>query len=401
MDSKRKYEQSHPHITFRLDLSATAPSLWALLGEAKSKSEHVGQALLTPEASQELMRVYVAKGVLATTAIEGNTLSEEEVRQVLDGQLKLPPSREYLQREVENVLAAYNNVRGEILATPELPHTLERLRDFNRQILDGLELEEGVIPGEIRSGSVVVGPYKAAPAEDCEYLVERLCEWLNGPDFDDAGESHPELRAPLAIVKAIIAHLYFAWIHPFGDGNGRTARLLELQILMQAGFPVPTCQLLSNHYNQTRTDYYRRLDAASRADDELGFLHYAARGFVDQLREQLAVIWKTEFEDRWEHFVYQRFGERHGETANRRRRLVLAVSHRFQATGEPVSRDEIVDLNPKLAAAYATKTRKTLTRDLNAVRDMELLRRGPGGWEPMDEVIRGLRPPGAPGVLDT
>ncbi|WP_433223897.1 Fic family protein [Dactylosporangium sp. CS-047395] len=48
---------------------------------------------------------------------------------------------------------------------------------------------------------------------------------------------------PLAMIKAMLAHLYLAWIHPFGDGNGRTARLIESQLLLQAGVPVPAANV--------------------------------------------------------------------------------------------------------------------------------------------------------------
>lgn len=346
------------------------------------------------------MQVYLAKGFLATTAIEGNTLSEDEVRRILDHDLRLPPSRQYLQQEIENVLHAYNRVKEELLAEPALPITVERLCEYNRLILDGLELEEDVVPGEIRSGSVIVGTYRAAPARDCEYLLSRLCDWLNGDELDAAPEK-PELAALFAINKAIVAHLYLAWIHPFGDGNGRTARLLELQILLSAGFPVPTCQLLSNHYNLTRTAYYRELSASSRERDVVGFLLYAARGFVDQLREQLDVIWRQQFEDRWEQFVYQRFGGARTESVTRRLQLVLDVSDSFHSSGEPVPRDVIPQLTPRLARAYATKTDKTLTRDLNAIEELGLLRKEQAGWRPADEAIRQLQPPRADGALWT
>lgn len=368
-----------------------------LLGEAKSKSQHVGRSLLSPEAAAELLQVYLAKGMLATTAIEGNTLSEEEVRQVLDGKLDLPPSREYLEKEIENVLAAYNVARRELLEDPGLPFTVERLSEYNRLILDGLELEKGVVPGEIRTHAVVVGSYRAAPAEDAEYLLTRLCDWLNGDELDAPAEG-PQLAAPLAIVKAVVAHLYLAWIHPFGDGNGRTARLLELQILLAAGFPVPTCQLLSNHYNQTRAEYYRQLAISSREPDGLlSFLAYAAQGFVDQLREQLAVIGEQQFEDRWAQHVHQTFRDRRSETDIRRLRLVLDLSRSFHGSDQPIHKRSIPDLTPRLAAAYATKTEKTLSRDLNAIEKLGLLRRQPDGWVPADEAIRGLRPPAALG----
>ncbi len=68
----------------------------------------------------ELSKIYLAKGAHATTSIEGNTLSEEEVRAQLDGSLKLPPSRGYLAHEVANVLQALQEIddavtRGEPL----------------------------------------------------------------------------------------------------------------------------------------------------------------------------------------------------------------------------------------------------------------------------------------------
>lgn len=395
----KRYLDTHPHIDFKVDLSSAMPSTWVLLGEAKSKSQHVGRALLSPAAAAELLQVYLAKGMLATTAIEGNTLSEHEVRQVLEGTLNLPPSREYLEREVENVLAAYNVAREELLDSPDLPFAVERLREYNRLILDGLEVEKGVVPGEIRTHSVVVGSYRAVPAEDAEHLLERLCDWLNSDKFDAPSDAL-QLAAPLAIIKAIIAHLYLAWIHPFGDGNGRTARLLELQILLRAGFPVPTCQLLSNHYNQTRSEYYRQLTISSRDPHGLlSFLAYAAQGFVDQLREQLTVIWKQQFEDRWAQYVHQAFRDRHSEPDIRRLRLVLDLSRSFHVSDQAVPKRAIPNLTPRLAAAYATKTEKTLSRDLNAIKKLGLLRQEREGWVPTDEAIRGFQPPAVDGVL--
>ncbi|MFL5901294.1 MAG: Fic family protein [Solirubrobacterales bacterium] len=399
MPVSRPYLMSHSHIDFTVDLRDASPAIWVLLGESKSKSQHVARALLSPKAAHQLLSVYLTKGISATTAIEGNTLSEDEVRRVLEGSSHLPPSRQYLEREVQNVLDAYNLARKELFESPALPFSIERIREYNRLILKDLELEDGVVPGEIRRHSVVVGSYRAAPAEDAEYLLSRLCEWLNGDKFGAPAEA-PQLAAPLAIVKAVVAHLYLAWIHPFGDGNGRTARLLELQILLSAGFPVPTCQLLSNHYNQTRSEYYRQLAISSRdRNGLLSFVAYAVQGFVDQLREQLDVIWKQQFQDRWTQFVYQSFGERRSETDNRRLRLVLDLSREFHATGKPVPKRGVRDLSPRLAAAYATKTEKTLSRDLNAIRGLELLHPGQGGWVPADKAIRGLQPPAVDGVL--
>ena len=265
--------------------------------------------------------VYLTKGALATTAIEGNTLSEEEARRRIEGDLDLPPSREYLGREIDNVIAAYNEIKDELVAGVAPPMTRATIENYNRLILDGARSwKRGCSRGDSHS-SGRGGSYAGAPREDCEFLLERLSEWLNGPDFA-AARAGWEL--PMAIVKAIVAHLYIAWIHPFGDGNGRTARLMELRILLEAGVPTPATHLLSNHYNQTRTEYYRQLREASRGDGEvLPFIRYALQGFVDGLRDQLGKIRAQQFADRWEQYVYQQFGRTPTPAQIRQRQLVL------------------------------------------------------------------------------
>jgi Fic family protein len=396
-DEKRSYEQTHAHISFALDLQRALAPLWILLGESKSKAQHVARTLLSPDRSHELMVVYLTKGALATTAIEGNTLSEDEARKVVERTSTLPPSKQYLGQEIENVIAAYNSIKDELMEDPSIKVTSERLGRYNAQILDGLEVDDYVVPGEIRTAPVVVGNvYKAPESRDCEYLLDRLCEWLNGEDFE-APAGAPEYRAPLAIIKAIVAHLYLAWIHPYGDGNGRTARLLELQVLLTAGFPPPVTQLLSNHYNATRSEYYRQLKRASDSGDVLPFLAYAARGLVDELAEQLDIVWRWQFDDRWEQYVYQQFGELRTETNRRRLKLTLALSKRHP---ESLKRSEMLDLTPALARAYAKKTSKTLTRDLNAIKQLGLIERAPKGFVASKDIIRGFQSQRLDGVLE-
>jgi Fic family protein len=394
----RDYESTHSYINFRLQLDKPNVALWLLLGEAKSKSAHISRTLLHPHRSHELMQVFLTKGVLATTAIEGNTLSEDQVREVIENRAELPPSKQYLAQEVRNVIGAYNEVVEAVMDDPKAKLTPEHFKRWNALILRGLDVEDGVEPGVFRHKGVVVGNYRAPSSVDVEFLMQRLCDWLNGDDFK-APEGRPEMRAPLTIVKAIVAHLYLVWIHPFGDGNGRTARLLELQVLLSAGFPTPATQLLSNHYNQTRSEYYRQLNAASRSGDPIPFVTYALRGFVDGLAEQLDLVFAWQREDRWEQYVYQQFGELGTEADRRRLRLVLEVSRTTRETGVPVARADMRWLTPKLAKAYNNKTDKTLTRDLNEIRKLELLIRERRGYRPNESVLLGLLPASVDGVL--
>ena len=255
----RTYEASHPWLRFELDLRKVPFDLWMMLGECRSKCDHIAGVPLKPELSRELHNVYLAKGVAATTAIEGNTLSEAEVRQQMEGKLEVPRSKEYLKQEVENILIGCNLVLEEVARGHAAAVTPDRIRRLNRIVLDNLTLSnDRAVPGEFRDHSVGVGHYRGAPAAECEYLIERLCLWLNELDFP------PEFGTAGPILKAILAHLYIAWIHPFGDGNGRTARLLTLFLLYKAGYEVGRFISLEQMIERTKNSYYDTLYASSQ-----------------------------------------------------------------------------------------------------------------------------------------
>jgi len=383
----RTYERTHPWLRFALDLTELDHLTWLLLGEAASKVEHIAGVPLEPEAARRLHALYLAKGVLATTAIEGNTLTEEEVRDLLAGRRELPPSRQYLAQEVRNVEAACNRIGEEVIRGTREPISPGEIREYNRLVLEKLPLDEDVVPGELRQHSVMVGRYRGAPAEDCEFLLAKFCDWLNGLAFPK------DIERAGPILAAIAAHLHFVWIHPFGDGNGRTARLIEFRLLLQGGFPTPAAHLLSNFYNLTRTEYYRQLDKAGRAEGRMSeFVAYACQGLVDQLKEQLEFIRERQLDSVWENYVYKRFG-REKETAARARRtrLVLDLSRVTEDNGwVPISK--IPTLTPKLAQAYAGKTTKTLTRDLNAVARMAIIQQGHRSVRTNKHLIRAWLP---------
>jgi len=392
MSRERAYLRSHPFITFRVGWQQADPQVWMLLGEAQSKCEHIARTPLLPEVREELDKLYLTKGLSATTAIEGNTLTEEEVRRRIEGQLELPPSREYLGQEVDNIHRAVGRIpeligeRGSTRVTPEI------ICEYNRLVLEGLDLPDEVQPGRVRGHEVGVGTqYTAAPAQDCAFLLERLCEWINSPDEWPQGLD----AISEALLKAILAHLYLAWIHPFGDGNGRTARLIEVHILAGAGVTSPLAHLLSNHYNQTRSRYYEQLDRARRARHRgpLEFLRYALQGLVDGMKEQLSwiraqVMWLT-----WREMIYSMFHHARGKVAERRREVALAFLAREAATAAEIRR-----LSPEVAGRYGDKHPRTIARDLAFLEQKNLVvKTEDGKWRANLELLERLLPPRAVG----
>ena len=372
-EHSRSYSRTHSWIDFTIDLRKVPYTLWLMLGEAQSKCQHIAGVPLTPDAAERLYELYLAKGVHATTSIEGNTLSEDQVKQQIEGKLKLPKSQEYMAIEVQNIIEACARVVRELSEDPSMKLTPELICQFNSLVLNGLDVEDHVRPGEFRQQSVGVGTYRAAPHEDCPHLLDRMCHWLDA-DFDQFNES---LKFTQAVIKAILAHLYIAWIHPFGDGNGRTARLIEFLLLVQSGIPLPACHLLSNHYNKTRTRYYAELDRSSKAaDGDISFISYAVLGFVDGLREQLEYIRDQQWLITWKNYVHERFRDKQTRAHTRQKHLVLDLPL------TPTARKNLTHVSPRVAEQYAGRGDKTLSRDINALMAMNLLVKETAGYLP-------------------
>lgn len=363
-------------MSFQIDLRSADPVYWQLLGEAQSKCRHLMLSPLKPQARRELEALYLAKGAQATTAIEGNSLTLDQVQAAVRGELKVPPSQEYLKQEVDNVIEACRLIEHRIATTKTFELSVALLKELNKLVLHDLEVEDHVVPGEFRDVSVVAGPYRAVPARDVEYLTDLMTEWLESEGFAPDGDNL-RTRFLRMFLKAVVAHIYIAWIHPFGDGNGRTARLVEFGILTAAGIPTVAAHLLSNHYNLTRSVYYRQLQRASQSGGDLNaFLRYAAEGFVDLLQEQLEYVHRQVHTYAWENLVHEHFHHEHTAKSRRQRDLVLELGRRWP---DAVPRSQLTTLTPGLALQYADKQSKTLTRDINTLIEADLLARLPGG----------------------
>jgi Fic family protein len=336
--------------------------------------------------AQQLEVVYLSKGVHATTGIEGNTLSEEQVRQQIEKSLKLPPSQQYLQQEVQNIIDACGGIVSELGHHTTIAITSERIKQLNSLVLRGLPNEAEVIPGDFRKHSVGVMGYRGAPWQDCEYPVGRLCDWLNGPDFrsDDSN-----MKFALVLLKSVIAHLYVAWIHPFGDGNGRTARLVEFLIMGRSGLVAfPSAHLLSNHYNKTRSRYYTELDRSSKTEDgPIKFFEYAVEGFVDGLREQVRYIRDQQIQVTWESHIHEQFCDKNSLSSKRQKHLLLDMPVEY------TSKKNLLNVSPRVAREYASKSEKTLTRDLDSLKRMRLIVRSGTSYRPNREAILAFLPP--------
>ena len=177
--------------------------------------------------------------VAGSTAIEGNPLTPAQVDEVLTGG-QVDAARTDI-REVLNYNAALDLANRAAIRT-DFEWSAELIRRLNAAILDGLPDDER---GEYRTGPVTVGGVFTPPeASRLPALMGELVEWLRHPT-----EAHP-------LVLAGLTHLNVVSIHPWLNGNGRTARVAGSLMLMRCGIGAPELLNVEAEIRASRDRYF-------------------------------------------------------------------------------------------------------------------------------------------------
>lgn len=326
------------------------------LGQCDALVSAIRRTPVRPEDRRRFLDTALARGAAATTAIEGGPLDELEVGRLMAGR-RLPVSRGYQEAEVMNVVRAARTLLDEIEVGTPPPVDAGLLLRVHRMIGEMLGERLDAEPGRFRSEEHAA-PYTVPKADDVPGLVDGVLAWLNR-EFPRSG---PRGDFGQAIVRALVTHVYVLWIRPFGDGNGRTARLLEAYVLAAAGSPAIASHLLSDYYNETRREYFRQLEGASRDRSLTSFIGYAVEGLRDGLRDLHAAVADANFRTAWHDFVVARLagiGLRKRTVLNRRTELMLAMPPEGS-----LGIEEIALLDAEVARTYGGLSRRTLRRDL-------------------------------------
>lgn len=207
----------------------------------------------------------------ASTAIEGNPLTLEQVRALEEGR-ELAAADGRSSREVLNYFAGLRYVEKHV-RKKTIRH--EDIFDLHRLLAAGV-MDQGE-SGRYRIIAVRVGRHFPPAAADVSGLMFELLEWWNRK----SAELSP-------VLSSAVLHYQFEHIHPFADGNGRTGRTLALWELYRRGFDSHHIFSVDEYYWEDRPGYYAALDAVRRAGGDLsGWLEYCAEG----LRQTLERVW--------------------------------------------------------------------------------------------------------------
>lgn len=259
---------------FKPKYSITPNILSNLIKTAEARAV-IDNAYLVPKWEVALRREALIKNAHASTAIEGNPLSLEQVSDLAMGR-DIMASRK-AKAEVVN----YLKVLGELPGLAEDGKITEKVILKIHRLLTKDALENTHGSGVYRNRQVVVGnrvtgliTFRPPDTRDVPILMKEFVKWLNGKN---ASETTPVLTAG-------ISHYEFVRIHPFIDGNGRAARALASLILYLRGFDTKRFFALDDYYDSDRQAYYRALESVdSKKLDITEWLEYFTYGVALQI----------------------------------------------------------------------------------------------------------------------
>ncbi len=251
-------------IRFRLKMSYQPPYTVtpAILNLVAEISESLGRLSVIEEQDDQLRlrRINRIRTIQGSLAIEGNTLSEDQITAILDGKPVIAPAREV--QEARNALLAYEQF-GEWQ-----PHRKSDLLKAHQVLMLGLVEDAGQYRQSgvgVMKGDQVV--HMAPPADRVNLLMKNLLSWLKN------SKEH-------ALISSCVFHYEFEFIHPFSDGNGRMGRLWQTLILGQWKVLLQNIPVESMVY-ANQENYYKAIRQSTAQTDSAPFIEFMLQNVLE------------------------------------------------------------------------------------------------------------------------
>lgn len=348
------YKAGKWKFTASCDISVIEP----LLVRARTMFEAVSAIPLMPEWRSRLKTELIARSIFGTAAIEGNPLSEQEVSKELSETAPSDYNTTRAQTEIKNLSRLYELLKE--TKTPEIPLSEDLVKSFHADITEGLDFEDNK-PGYYRTSVVIVGDAAHGGVytpprirADVMNLMREFFLWLHS---EETQKTDP-------LLLAACVHYYLVRIHPFRDGNGRTARFAEAYILASSGMSLVS-PMLSNYYYRFKDDYFSVISETEKANDMTPFFKFFLTAFYAELlliqQEIIPMLKIFMLRD------FVNFLSKNKEITKRQQALLEILLN-----GRDVSLDELYH-RAEFSGHYKNVAQITARRDLKKLTEMGLL----------------------------
>jgi Fic family protein len=312
---------------------------------------------------EALQQMQLKREIAGTSRIEGADFTEGE----LDTALRMDASpAQLLTRSQRQAHAALRTYRWIAALPADRPIDADLIRDVHRHIVTGCD-DDHCAPGETRpiDCNVVFGvpPHRGCEGGDtCRQAFEQLTAALQR-----------EYLGHDVLVRALALHYHFAAMHPFLDGNGRTARALEALVLQRAGLTDRAFIAMSNYYYDEKPQYLSALSAVRAAGHNLTpFLKFGLRGIRLQCERLTDEIRKHMKKALFRNLMYDLFNRLQGTRKRviaERQIEILKVMLEVEAIG-------VSGLFDRMGPSYMRMANrmKTFMRDVNGLLELGAVR---------------------------
>ena len=234
-------------------------SLIGSISRIEASRSLIDNAVLIPLWERQFRDEAILRAVHHSTHVEGNPLSMFQAQKILDGQ-NIPSIEEQFAQEIINYREAMRYIE-EVYQDHHKPITMETIRKMHQIVMQ--DILDAKSLGKFRLGKVVVrnnlnGEVVFTPPEATE--VSDLMEACLKSLWEQAADNvHP-------VIRAGILHYQMVYIHPFVDGNGRTARSLATLSLYKDGYDFKRFFCMDEYYDADPLNYYQALKSADKGD---------------------------------------------------------------------------------------------------------------------------------------
>jgi len=314
-----------------------------------------------PQWSARFEEEIIRRSIFGTAALEGNPLKEEEVEKIIHEEPK-GRKADRAEQEIRNLKAVYTYIGAQAPVPSPVELTESFIKEIHKIITSHISYTANV-PGKYRSHEVKVGdkdhggvytPPKCLP--DIETLMAKFVEWVN---------SDP-VKAMDPLLRGALAHYHLGLIHPFGDGNGRVARIVEAFMLRVSDIKyVPT--MLSNYYYRKMDAYYWAFSLArkNKENDVTPFLKFVLEGVIDSLNEIKGGITENLLG-----LVMRDYVAHLRETKQISQRQCDLI-HMLLSSRRPVTLPDLLTMTP-FNTLYRNVSERTARRDLQKLADQSI-----------------------------
>lgn len=250
-----------------------SPDLLSLISEIERNRGFLASFKLPKKFLDKIISENEKKEAYYSSHIEGAMTSLEEALLYLNKPSKKDYGDESLQMIINNrdALEYIRKQRGQSFSH-EIIYKLHRI------LVKNTHKNRPITVGKYRKGPIYVVDgrgqvvYEGPPASKVMVMMNKYMQWVNS-----VSEVHP-------LIKAAIVHLHFVYIHPFDDGNGRSARALSNLYLMNQDYQFINFLSPSDYFDHHRAEYYRAIQNTRAHDnDTTFFILYYLRALVEQL----------------------------------------------------------------------------------------------------------------------